>query len=186
MFIWPKGKIPDLQPHQIAAMTDEAGQKGFDRSQHTEPYLEWFDPPAAEKRNDICMILISGGGYGSCCDVGLIKLWRKTFTDLGCQCVNFVYRTPRPKDLPFYQSAWEDGQRAVRVVRSEAAKRGFNPEKIGAIGMSAGGHLTVMLATSALTPAYAKVDALDDLPCHVNWCIAHAPAYNTALSADGT
>lgn len=185
MFIWPKGKMPDLQPHQIAAMTDEAGQKGFDRSQHTEPYLEWFDPPAAEKRNDICMILISGGGYGSCCDVGLIKLWRKTFTDLGCQCVNFVYRTPRPKDLPFYQSAWEDGQRAVRVVRSEAAKRGFNPEKIGAIGMSAGGHLTVMLATSALTPAYQPIDAIDEIPCHINWAIANAPAYNTLGAAKG-
>lgn len=27
--------------------------------------------------------------------------------------------------LPLYQSAWEDGQRAVRLVRSEARKRGF-------------------------------------------------------------
>lgn len=27
--VWPKGKMPDAQDHQIAAMTDEAGSKGF-------------------------------------------------------------------------------------------------------------------------------------------------------------
>ncbi len=182
-YIWPKGKMPDRQPHQIAAMTNESGKKGFDRAAHTEPYLEWFDPPAV--KNGTCMILISGGSYQCCCDVGLIKLWRETFTKLGCQCVNFVYRTPRPKGLAIYQTAWEDGQRAVRVVRSEAAQRGFDPEKIGVIGMSAGGHLTVMLATSALTPAYAPVDALDQLPCHINWALANAPAYNTLGGATG-
>ncbi len=182
-YIWPKGKMPDRQAHQIAAMTNESGRKGFDRDKFLEPYLEWYEAPAA--KNGTCMILISGGSYQCCCDVGLIKQWRETFTKLGCQCVNFVYRTPRPKGLEIYQSAWEDGQRAVRVVRSQAAKRGFDPEKIGVIGMSAGGHLTVMLATSALTPAYSPVDDLDKLPCHINWAIANAPAYNTLGGAKG-
>ena len=27
--VWPKGKMPDPQGHQIAAMTDEAGREGF-------------------------------------------------------------------------------------------------------------------------------------------------------------
>ena len=181
--IWPEGKIPDFQAHQIGAMTDEVKDAGFKPDEHRMPYLEWFEPP--EKPNGGCMILVSGGSYMSCCDVGLIKLWKETFTKLGYQTVNLVYRTPRAKGLPVYQSAWEDGQRAVRLVRSQAKARGFDPEKIGVIGMSAGGPQVTMLATSALTPAYAKVDALDDLPCHVNWCIANAPAYNTATSASG-
>lgn len=181
--LWPEGKTPDFQSHQIGAMTDEAKEPGFKPEEHRMPYLEWFAKP--EKPNGACMILVSGGSYKNCCDVGLIKKWRDRFTELGYQTVNLVYRTPRGKDLPCYQSAWEDGQRAVRLVRSQASARGFNPEKIGVIGMSAGGHLVTMLATSALTPAYAKVDALDDLPCHVNWCIANAPAYNTAGSAPG-
>ncbi|MGN0832956.1 MAG: alpha/beta hydrolase [Kiritimatiellia bacterium] len=181
--VWPEGKIPNFQAHQIGAMTDEVKDAGFKPDEHRMPYLEWFEKPA--KPNGACMILVSGGSYMSCCDVGLIKLWKETFSNLGYQTVNLVYRTPRAKGLPVYQSAWEDGQRAVRLVRSQAAARGFDPEKIGVIGMSAGGHLVTMLATSALTPAYAKIDALDELPCHVNWCIAHAPAYNTATSAGG-
>ncbi len=182
--VWPEGRIPDFQPHQVGAMTDEQKDKDFKAEEHRMPYLEWFEKPA--RPNGGCMILVSGGSYNRCCDIGLIRLWRDRFTDLGFQTVNFVYRTPRPKGLPCHQSAWEDGQRAVRLVRSQAAARGFNPEKIGIIGMSAGGHLVTMLATCALTPAYARIDAIDDLPCHVNWCIANAPAYNTAGGADGT
>ena len=170
VYIWPKDKMPDRQPHQIAAMTNEK-EKG------TEPYLEWFDPPAAEKRTDLCMILISGGGYNNQCDVGLVDEWHRRFTALGIQCVNFVHRTPRPQGLPIHQSAWEDGQRAVRMVRSEAARRGFDPEKIGTVSMSAGSHLATLLATSSQTPAYAPVDELDRVPCHINWALTHAIAY---------
>ena len=166
--IWPEGRMPDAQPHQVAAMTDEK-EKG------KEPYLDWCEAP--KNPNGCCMILISGGGYCNCCDVGLVRMWERKFTERGFQCVNFVYRTPRPKGLPIHQSAWEDGQRAVRLVRSAAAKRGFDPERIGTVSMSAGSHLAALLATSALTPAYGKVDELDDVPCHLNWAITGAIAY---------
>ena len=161
--------MPDAQDHQIAAMTNEKEKGKF-------PYLDWREAPS--KPNGCCMILISGGGYNCCCDVGLVETWAKKFTAAGFQCVNFVYRTPRPKGLPIHQSAWEDGQRAVRMVRSEAAKRGFDPEKIGTISMSAGSHLATLLATSALTPAYEKIDELDDVSCHINWAITGAIAYS--------
>jgi acetyl esterase/lipase len=177
-YIWPAGKMPDKQAHQIAAMTDVSKADGFNPDEYRFPYLEWFEKPA--NPNGACMILISGGGYHNCCDIKLIKMWHEEFTKLGVQCVNFVYRTSRPKDLPFYQTAWEDGQRAVRMVRSEAKKRGFDPEKIGAIGMSAGGHLTLLLATSSETPAYEPIDKLDAMPCHINWAVANAPAYVTS------
>ncbi len=168
-YIWPEGKMPDAQDHQIAAMTNEKEKGKF-------PYLDWC--PAPEKPNGCCMILISGGGYFNCCDVGLVQSWAKKFTAQGFQCVNFVYRTPRPYNLPIHLSAWEDGQRAVRLVRSQAAKRGYDPEKIGTISMSAGSHLATLLATSALTPAYAKIDELDDVSCHINWAITGAIAYS--------
>ena len=184
--IWPKGKMPNRQAHQIAAMTDEAGQKDFNADKHRIAYLEWYKAPAKEIQNGGCMILISGGGYDSCCDVGLIKKWNEEFTKLGFQCVNFVYRTPRPTGLPIYQTAWEDGQRAVRMVRSEAKKRGFDPEKIGTISMSAGSHLALLLATSSQTPAYEATDKIDELPCHINWAIVNAPAYGTTDSETGT
>ncbi len=183
--IWPKDKMPHRQDHQIAAMVDEAGKKDFNADKNRVAYLEWFDAPPKEVRNGGCMILISGGSYESCCDVELIKLWNKTFTQLGFQCINFVYRTPRPVGLPIYQTAWEDGQRAVRKVRSEAKKRGFDPEKIGVISMSAGSHLALLLATSSQTLAYEKVDPIDELPCNINWAIINAPAYGTTDAETG-
>ena len=184
--VWPKGKMPHAQKHQIAAMTDESGQPKFNPDKHRVAYLEWYDAPAADVRTGGCMILISGGSYEVCCDVNYIKQWRQRFTELGFQCVNFVYRTPRPEGLPIYQTAWEDGQRAVRMVRSEAKKRGFDPEKIGVVSMSAGSHLALLLATSSQTPAYAPVDKLDSLPCHINWAVVNAPAYVTTDGEEGT
>lgn len=182
--IWPKGKMPNTQPQQIAAMTAEVNTKGFNPDKSRMPYLEWMEKPA--NPNGGCMILISGGAYNVTCDDNLIQLWTKRFTELGFQCVNFVYRTPRPEGLPIYKTAWEDGQRAVRMVRNEAKKRGFNPEKIGTISMSAGSHLALLLATSSQTPAYARIDDLDDVPCHINFAIVNAPAYVLSDSKGGT
>lgn len=177
-YIWPKNKMPDASDKQIAAMTSESGQEGFKPDKHRRPFLEWFDAP--ENPNGTCMILISGGAYNNTCDMSLIDLWHKELTTRGVQCVNFVYRTPRPEGLPYYQTAWEDGQRAVRVVRSQAAKRGFDPDKIGVVGMSAGGHLSLLLAANSLTPAYERIDKIDDIPCNVNIAILNAPAYITS------
>ena len=64
--LWPEGKIPDFQPNQIAAPSQEAGQKGFDRAAHRMPYLDWSPKPA--NPNGACVILISGGGYSCTCD----------------------------------------------------------------------------------------------------------------------
>ena len=182
--LWPKDKMPDAQPQQIAAMTNVSKAPGFNPDEWRMPYIEWYEKPA--NPNGCCMILISGGGYSNCCDMHLIDKWHEELTAIGVQCVNFVYRTPRPKGLPIYQTAWEDGQRAVRLVRSQAKKRGFDPEKIGAIGMSAGGHLTLLLATSSQTLAYEPIDKLDQTPCHINWAIANAPAYVTTDGEKGS
>ena len=175
--LWPKGKMPDAQPHQIAAMTDVSRAEGFNPDKWREPYLEWYEAPA--NPNGCCMILISGGGYNSCCDVSHVQNWREFYTAAGFQCVNFVYRTPRSKGIEYYQAAWDDGQRAVRLVRKEASKRGFDPEKIGTVSMSAGSHLALLLGSSSQTPAYAPVDKDDAIPCHINWALLHAPAYVT-------
>ena len=173
--IWPDGKMPDAQPHQIAAMTDVSKKNEFNADEWRHPYIEWFAPP--QKPNGCCMILVSGGSYRNCCDVGLIRIWNERLSALGCQCVNFVYRTPWPEGMPFYATAWQDAQRAVRVVRSEAQKRGFSSDRIGVMSMSAGSHLATLMATSSMAPAYGKVDELDETPCNVNLVCAFAPAF---------
>ena len=172
--LWPEGKIPNFQPQQIAATTQEVKAPEFEKAEHVMPHLDWYEPPA--KKNGGCMLLIPGGGYQGC-GGEWIDAVAKRFTEEGFVCVRLTYRTPRPKGLPIHQTAWEDGQRAVRLIRSEAQKRGFNPEKIGVIGASAGAHLSILLATSSLTPAYEAIDQLDAIPSHVNWAALACSAY---------
>ena len=169
-------RMPDRQPHQVAATLAETKAADFCADAHRMPYLTWYDAPVSN-RTGSCMILISGGGYVNLCDGEWVERFAAYLTARGVQCVSLWYRTPRPKGLPIYQTAWEDGQRAVRLVRSAAKERGFDPEKIGALGFSAGAHLTLLLATSSQTPAYEPTDAVDAVPCHISLAVPIFPAY---------
>ena len=92
--------------------------------------------------------------------------------------VTMKYRTPRPAaPLAKHTTAWQDLQRAIRIVRSEAASRGLDPDRIGIMGSSAGGHLTLMGATSSRHRSYWPKDAIDKIPCNVQWAVAIYPAY---------
>ena len=150
-YIWSEGRMPDVQAHQIAAKTAETKAPGFKADDFRRPYLEWFAPNPGCK-TDLCVVVISGGGFGCCCDKERLQPAIDRFVEAGVTVANLTYRTPRPKGLPIHQSGREDAQRAVRVVRSQAAKRGFGPERIGTISMSAGSHLAVLLSTSSQTP----------------------------------
>lgn len=182
--LWPVDAMPDSQPHQIAVRLETAEKPGFDETANRRPCLQWYEAPISN-RTDLCMILISGGSYQNLCDGIWVDRFADYLTARGVQCVALNYRTPRPKDLPIYQTAWEDGQRAVRIVRSEAKRRGFDTGKIGVLGFSAGGHLSVLLATSSQTSAYAHVDALDEVPCHVNFAVPIFPAYVLSDGLEG-
>ena len=168
--LWPSVEVmPGYEPHQVARMSK-------DKSKNPIAYLDWYEPPA--NPNGGVIILISGGAYNKCCDDMLVnELWPKFWNELGFQCVNLVYRTPRSKTNEYYRTAWIDGQRAVRKVRAEAAKRGLDVKRIGAMGMSAGAHLTALLATSSLTPAYEPVDELDKEPCNLDFAVPAALPY---------
>jgi acetyl esterase/lipase len=157
--LWPEGKMPSPQ-----------------QNQKTEPYLVWHNP---EKRTSTAILIsVSGGGYMGNGITGFeVAPIRDYFLSKGVTVVTMLYRTPRPQGLPKHLTAWQDAQRTVRLVRAEAVKRGLDPENIGFTGCSAGGHLTLMVATSSQTPAYEPVDEIDKLPCHVNWAVPVYPAY---------
>ena len=179
-YIWPDGRMPDAQPQLIAAMTEDSRAAGFKADDWRRPYVEWFAAPPKGRRTGVCVILISGGSYECCCDGWLLKDWLAYLTKLGVTCVNFGHRTPRANGLPFYQVAWEDGQRAVRVVRQAAAARGFDPAKIGVMSMSAGSHLATLLATTSLTPAWALAVKSRSYWAKSSWIMGPAPADGSA------
>ena len=163
--LWPEGKMPSRQEKQC------------------KPFLVWHTPK--ELKSTAILISVSGGSYMGSNITGFeVGPIRDYFLERGVTVVTMKYRTPRPKGLPKHLTAWQDAQRTVRLVRAEAAKRGLDPENIGFTGCSAGGHLTLMVATSSQTPAYEPVDDIDKLPCHVNWAVPVYPAYALADGLD--
>ncbi|MFO7936917.1 MAG: BNR-4 repeat-containing protein [Kiritimatiellia bacterium] len=79
--LWPEGKIPDLQSHQIAATTQEMNAPGFKAAENIMPHLDWYEAPA--DKNGRCMLLISGGAYNNCCDGIWIDRVAEKFTGAG-------------------------------------------------------------------------------------------------------
>ena len=146
-YIWPNGKMP--------------GAGGSLR-----PYIDWYAPDPSRK-TDLCILNVSGGGPGPCCGAGRQNPVIDRFVKAGFTVADLVCR----------QVSLEDVQRAVRVVRSQAAKRGFDPDKIGATGMSGGAKAVLLAATCSMTPAYRPVDEIDALPCGLLFAIPQAPAY---------
>lgn len=161
--LWPKGQIPDAAPNQ-----------GYD------PYLVWFVPEKPTTK--AIQIVFPGGGYNSCNFNGEGTPLAYWLNGKGMTCVVVMYRCPRAEGRPKHFCAWQDAQRAIRVVRAGAPARGLDPNRIGILGFSAGGHLTLVTATGARTPAYRPVDAIDQLPCTVQWACPIYPAY--ALAGD--
>ena len=70
-----------------------------------------------------------------------------------------------------------DVQRAIRVVRARAAEFGIEPDKIGVLGFSAGGHLAGMAATMYDDPdaTVENGDAADALSCRPDAAILCYP-----------
>ena len=164
--LWPAGGMPDVQA-----------------TQKVVPYVEFDEPERVT--TDAIAIIAPGGGYRGWADSVEGVPLRNYLLERGMRTATLRYRTPRPEpSLPKHLSAWQDAQRAVRIVRSQAVARGYSPDRIGFVGFSAGGHLTLMAATSSLTPAYKPVDALDKVSCSVNWAVPVYPAYVLRDGAD--
>ena len=173
---------PNLAPGETVREAN-VEPNGDHASRVTTPQLLVFKPE--KKTSDACVLVFPGGGYDVCFyyneGIPIARWWNEK----GVTACVLVYRVPRPAGKPIYASAWQDAQRAVRWTRSHAKSLGIHPEKIGAQGFSAGGHLTLMTALNSQTAAYEPTDELDKVPCHVNFAIPVYPAYVLEDGAEG-
>jgi acetyl esterase/lipase len=98
----------------------------------------------------------------------------------GITGVILKYRVPRRSDEPKTEPArrpLQDAQRAVRIVRSKAAAWKIDPDKIGIMGFSAGGHLAVAAATKFGERTYEAKDEIDQISCRPDFAVAVYPGY---------
>jgi len=80
-------------------------------------------------------------------------------------CVSVDYRMSEEAPFP---AALQDAKCAVRWVRSRSAELRIDPEKIGIVGGSAGGHLAAMVAATPDVPEYEGDGGCSQYPSHVN------------------
>ncbi|HVB96820.1 MAG TPA: alpha/beta hydrolase, partial [Chloroflexota bacterium] len=111
--------------------------------------LQLFLPkPSVRKSNTstLGVVWVHGGGWRNAAQEGRV-LWRQAahFAARGVPGINITYRfTPTYR----FPAQLEDVQAGVRWVRSHANELGIDPERIAAVGESAGGHLAALLGTT--------------------------------------
>ena len=113
--------------------------------------------------NGVGVLVIPGGSYEfhALDNEGLEQA--RWLNALGVTAFILNYRLPAEgwgnrADVPL-----QDAQRAMRVIRRDAARFGVDPQRIAVLGFSAGGHLGGSLATRHAEPVYAPVDSADTL-----------------------
>ncbi len=115
--------------------------------------LDVFKPA---KPNGFGIIFVVSGGWFSAHEAINPAMFR-AFLDRGYTVFPVVHGS-QPKFI--ITEITEDMHRAVRFIRSNAAKYGINPDKLGVTGGSAGGHLSLTLGTQG---AKGKPDAKDPI-----------------------
>jgi acetyl esterase/lipase len=165
--IWP-GKAPGSED---VTVVEKEGLRRPD-SPPDDTYFEHVVTPTLtmlrpKKPNGAAMLLIPGGGYVRVA-IGLegYEIARR-LASAGYTCFILLYRLPADGWSAGAEAPLQDAQRALRTVRSMAAKEHFDPARIGVLGFSAGGHLAAWLATQDAKPSYPPQDAIDAQPLGV-------------------
>ncbi len=169
----PKGARP-LDPKRIEAL--KAKQIPEHITYVEQPSLTLHRAPV-ERANGCAVVICPGGGYN-------VLAWDKEgteiaewFNSIGVTAVVLKYRVPRRDPNEPHREPLQDAQRAIRLVRKYATKWDVDPQRVGILGFSAGGHLTIMVGTHWDEQTYEKVDDADNLSCRPDFMCPIYAAY---------
>ncbi|NNE75663.1 MAG: alpha/beta hydrolase [Pricia sp.] len=166
--LWPENKIPK----RIISEEKEELRQGDDLlriAKVQEPTIEVY-LPAESNATGQAVLIFPGGGYHI-----LAYDWEGTdiakfLNGKGIAGIVVKYRLPSSvSQTDQHLVPLIDAQRALRMVRSKASEFNINPERIGAIGFSAGGHLVATLGTHYDTKVYDHLDEIDSQSARPNF-----------------
>ena len=139
-----------------------------------EPRLYVYQP-VKEERTGAAVVIIPGGGYvKQAYEVSGISM-AKWFNTFGVTAFILLHRLPNQSDLVDGSIApTQDAQRAIRLVRARAAEFGIDPQRIGVMGTSAGGHVCACVST--ITDDLSAIgDSLDGVSFRPDYAILVSP-----------
>lgn len=151
----------------------------------SKPTITIYKPTATN--TGAAVIVFPGGGYNKVA----IELEGSEICEwLAANCITGIllkYRVPASghhydKDCkcgkdPIKPLALQDAQRTMSLVRSNAKTWNIDPNKIGVMGFSAGGHLVADVSTNYRTKAYQLTDEIDKISSKPNFGIVFFPGH---------
>ena len=189
--LWP-GTVPDARPIPGPEYVKEGtsligGKTVIAISNVSQPTMTVYAPQGSN--TGAAVVVFPGGGF----QILAMDLEGTEFCDWltsrGITCVLLKYRVPsepyrwqcdcRPHNLEVSVQALEDAQRALRLVRFNAAQWNIDPHKVGVLGTSAGGYLVAETSTLYKRRLYAPVDAADKESSRPDFALAIYPGHLT-------
>lgn len=153
----------------------------------SKPTITVYSP--AGKNSGAAVLVFPGGGYNKLAinlEGSEICEW---LASIGVTGILLKYRVPASgphydKDChcekdPIKPFALQDAQRAMGLVRSRAREWNIDPNKIGVMGFSAGGHLVADVSTNYRKRAYPVTDQMDTVNCRPDFGIVMFPGHMT-------
>lgn len=171
--LWPEGVPPAVRPDAPAAKGALPPEKVDDRGWVThiaEPRLTLV-PAAIDRPTGTAVIICPGGGYSGLSREREGYQYARWLSGLG---VTSFILTNRVGDFG-HPAPLQDVLRAVRLVRSRAAQFKINPDRIGVMGSSAGGHLAASAGTLFDDPDGKTGHALDAVNARPDFLILMYP-----------
>ena len=147
------GPIPNSKP---VADHEEVAADGAVIRKVSRPTLTVF-LPTKEKANGTAVIICPGGGYHALMAKREGSDVAKVFNELGVAAFVLKYRLPNDEfQEQKYIAPLQDAQQAIKTIREGSEEWGIDPDKIGIMGFSAGGHLAATAGTQFNAPAIAN------------------------------
>src|SRR5680860_93364 len=165
LMVWPNG-APEaiISKNYIESYTYDAFGEIRGISKVSQPTLTLFVADST-KANGTAVIICPGGGYSHLAikkEGYNVAKWLNT---LGISAFVLKYRMPSDETMEDKTiGPLQDAQEAIRIVRRNADKWKLNPDKIGVLGFSAGGHLASTLSTHYGTKGYTSEDEITARP----------------------
>jgi acetyl esterase/lipase len=179
--VWP-GKVPGETGGigEEKVLESKPGEKPVKRITNvSKPTISVYRP-AKDKDTGAAVLVCPGGGYS-------ILAWdlegeevAHWLNSIGVTGIVLKYRVPRRPGQPGDQppiGPLQDAQRALSLVRSKATEWGIDPNRVGMLGFSAGGHLTASAATNFDKRAYEPADPVDKVSCRPDFAVLIYPGY---------
>jgi acetyl esterase/lipase len=143
--LWPPGAVPNYQKTTEIEKRDTG--KNISISLVQVPDIAVY-LPTKQIATGQAVVICPGGGYVHLSYSFEGKDPAYWLASKGIAAIVLKYRLPNSKsNVTPYLSPLMDAERAIRIVRANAARWNINKDSIGIMGFSAGGHLASTIAT---------------------------------------